>query len=214
MPILTNYLEALLPIVDINLNDTSPVLRQYHISPFDIINLCGGIPSPETTSVRVIMNSTFSSALSVQIFTDQYEVVRNMDFQIGRIDNNFMLVRDQGKGFGTKLFLTQVQTARQLNFKRLHTTALAPNDDLNWSGYYFWADLGYENTDIEEYRAWATEMGREEPTLSELVQSESGRQLWKQAGFTWIGNFYLTDDHPCMGYLRRHLERKGIDFVP
>ena len=214
MPILTNYLDDRLPIVDIELNDTLPVLGQYHLSPFDIINLCGGIPSPEITSVRVVINSTFSSALSVQIFTDQYEVVRNIDFQIGRIDNNFMLVRERGQGLGTKLFLTQVQTARQLNFKRLHTTALAPNDDLNWSGYYFWAELGYENTDIEEYRAWATEMGRGEPTLSELVQSESGRQLWKQSGFTWIGNFYLANDHPCMGYLRRHLERKGIDFVP
>ncbi len=212
MPIRTNYLDDLSPAVDIELNDIQPILGQYHFSPLDLINLCGGIPGPDITSVRVIMHSTFSSALSVQIYADQFEVVRNMDFQIGRIDNNFMLVKDRGQGLGTKLFLTQVQTARRLHFRRLHTTALAPDDELGWSGYYFWAELGYENTDVEEYKVWATEMGREEPTLSELVQSESGRQLWRQSGFTWIGNFHLADGHPFLSYLKRHLERKGIDF--
>ena len=55
-------------------------------------------------------------------------------------------------------------------------------------------------------------MGRKEATLSELMQSESGRQLWKKTGFTWIGNFFLADGHPCLDYLRKHLRRKKINF--
>jgi hypothetical protein len=85
-------------------------------------------------------------------------------------------------------------------------------DELDWTGYYFWAELGYENKDVEEYYAWAAERGRTEKTLSELVQSEDGQQLWRREGFAWIGNFYLADSHACMIYLKRHLRRKGIDF--
>ncbi|MBS1665518.1 MAG: hypothetical protein JST68_31040 [Bacteroidetes bacterium] len=212
MPIQTNYIDELVHTINFEINDAAPVLAQYHLSPYDIVNLCGGIPAPYITSIRVIMHATYNSALSVQISSDQYEVVRNIDFQIGRIDNNHMVVVHPGEGLGTNLFLTQVKTARRFRFKKLHMTALIPDGERNWTGYYFWAELGYENTDIEEFHAWAAEMGREELTLSELVQSESGRRLWRQSGFIWIGNFYLNDDHACTGYLRQHLKRKGIDF--
>jgi hypothetical protein len=52
------------------------------------------------------MHATYASAPAVEVRTDQYEVVRRMDFQIGRISNDFMLVRDRGRGTGTNLFLT------------------------------------------------------------------------------------------------------------
>ena len=213
VPLQINYLDTFSPAIQIELNNASSVLGQYNISPFDIINLCGGVPAPDITSIYVQLHATYASALSVRIVTDQYEVTRRMDFSIGRINNDFMLVHQRGHGLGTNLFLTQVQTARQFHFRQLHVNAIAPDDELDWTGYYFWAELGYENKDVEEYQAWATERGRTEPTLSELVQSDSGRQLWRHEGFAWIGNFYLTDEHPCMTYLRRHLERKGIDFV-
>lgn len=212
MPIQTNYIDELANTIYFELNDAEPVVDQYHLSRYDIVNLCGGIPAPTITSIRVIMHATYTSAISVRVFSDQYEVVRNMDFQIGRIDNNHMVVAQPGQGLGTNLFLTQVRSARDHHFKRLHMTALTPDDERNWTGYYFWAELGYENTDTDEFHAWAVEMGRDELTLSELVQSASGRQLWRQTGFTWIGNFYLTDDHPCMAYLLQHLQRQGIDF--
>ncbi len=148
----------------------------------------------------------------LKINTDQYEIARNMDFQLGRIDNNYMHVENKGKGIGTNLFLNQLLTARKHGFKRLYMVAFAPSDDLAWYGYYFWANMGFENSDVAEYRDWARAMGREEITLSELMQSESGRELWKKTGFTWIGNFYLSKGHPCLSYLRMHLQRKGIDL--
>jgi hypothetical protein len=180
--------------------------------PYDIVNLCGGIPGPDITSIRVQITATYTSALAVKIVTNQYEVTRRIDFEIGRINNDFMLVHHRGLGTGTNLFLTQVQTARRFHFRQLHVNAIAPDEELDWTGYYFWAELGYENKDVEEYLAWAAERNRTEKTLSELVQSEAGRKLWRKDGFSWIGNFYLAESHTCMGYLKRHLERKGIDF--
>jgi hypothetical protein len=116
-----------------------------------------------------------------------------MDFEIARIDNNYMYVHEKREGLGTNLFLTQVHTALKHGFHKIHLTAMGPEDGLDWKGYYFWAILGFENTDIAEYRAWASEMGRAEPTLS--------------------GNFHLTRGHPCLNYLQNYLYRKNIDFT-
>jgi hypothetical protein len=61
-----------------------------------------------------------------------------------------------------------------------------------WTGYYFWAGMGFHNADVEEFEAWARAMNRDEVTLDELMQTEEGRKLWKEAGFTWIGDFLFS----------------------
>jgi hypothetical protein len=213
MPIRTNYIEDVYSHIHIEWKNARPVMDRYGFSARGIINLCGGIPGPHITNIHVVISATYSSAISVQVFTDQYEIARNMDFEIARIDNNYMYVHGQRQGLGTNLFLTQVHTSLQYRFKKIHLTAMGPEDGLDWNGYYFWAVLGFENTDIAEYWAWASAMGREEQTLSELVQTETGRTLWKNGGFTWIGNFYLAKDHACLFYLQRYLRRKNIDFM-
>lgn len=213
MGIQTNYIDELYHHIRFELKNARVTLEQYGFPEREIVNLCGGIPSPDITNIRVVITATYASALCAQVITDQYEVSRNMDFDIWRLDNNYMHVQDKGRGIGTNLFLNQLRTARKYPFEKLNTIATAPDDDLAWDGYYFWANLGFENKDIEDYREWADTMGRKEPTLNELVQTEEGRSLWKRTGFTWIGAFHLAPDHPCMGYLRRHLQRKGIEVV-
>ena len=213
MRVQTNYIDDVYHKIDFELKGARATLEQYAISKREIVNLCGGIPSPVITNIRVVITATYASALCAQVITDQYEVSRNMDFDIWRLDNNYMYVKNKGQGIGTNLFLNQLQTARKYPFEKLNTIATAPDDELAWDGYYFWANLGFENKDINDYREWAKAMGRKEPTLSELVQTEEGRSLWKRTGFTWIGAFYLATGHPCMDYLRRHLQRKGINIA-
>jgi hypothetical protein len=208
----TNYIENVFPHILIEQKHVQPILDNYGFTVRDIINLCGGVPAPHISNIRVTIAATYSSALSVQICTDQYEVARNMDFEIARIDNNYMYVHEKRQGIGTNLFLTQAYTALKHGFRKIHLTAMGPEDGLDWKGYYFWAVIGFENTDIAEYQAWVAAMGRTEPTLSELVQTPTGRTLWKESGFTWIGDFHLTKGHPCMTYLQRYLRRKRIDF--
>jgi len=180
----------------------------------DLLNLCGGIPSPDITGLRVEIFATFASAFAVKISCDQYEASRSLDFSIGRIDNNYLFVNTPSQGLGTHLFLNQVQAARALGFRRIHVTAMAPSEDEpEWNGHYFWACLGFHNAEQEEYREWAAEMGRDEPTLHALVQTEEGRALWKATGVTWIGDFFLEGEPDCIARLKTHLQRKGIDVT-
>jgi len=212
MGITVNYIDHVFPHIHTEMKNARPILEKYGSSVRDIIDLCGGIPMSHISNIHVTIRATYSTALCAQVVTDQYEVARNMDFEIGRIDNNYMYVQEKGQGIGTSLFLTQIRTARKFNFKKIQVTAMGPEDGLDWQGYYFWANLGFENTDIAEYKAWAAEMGRKEPTLSELVQTKFGRELWKNTGFTWIGNFHLAIDHPCSDYLRKYLLRKKLSI--
>ena len=207
-----NFIDKLYPRIHFELIGADVVFQRYNISAREVLNLCGGVPALYISHIHVTISGTYSSALSVKVITDQYEVVRNMDFEIGRIDNNYMYVQEKGQGIGTNLFLNQLQAAWKCQIKKLITISMAPDDERAWDGYYFWANLGFENTDIEEYQEWAAVMGREESTLSELMQTKEGRDLWKRSGFTWIGSFHLARGHSCWDYLQRHIKRKGIDF--
>ena len=217
MPLLTNFIEHLSDKAIFAINDPRQVMKQHALSPTEVLNLCGGIPLPDIGDILVKISSQYQGALSVEIKTDQYELIRLMDFDIGRLDNQIMVVASsaRGQGIGTNLFLNQVQAAQRWRFKKLRTIARAPSTyedgDVNWQGHYFWANLGFENIEHAEFKEWALARHRHESTLSELVQSEEGRQLWKDDGFTWIGEFVLANAHPCFKYLRRHLERKGIN---
>jgi hypothetical protein len=92
----TNFIDELFPSIHIEL--INALEEQLPLTIRDIINLCGGMPAPDITNARVIITPTYASALSVKINTDQYEVARNMDFEIGRIDNNYMHVEEKGEG--------------------------------------------------------------------------------------------------------------------
>jgi len=133
-------------------------MAQYGTTDFDILNLCGGIPSADITNIHVDIQPCYGSAVAVTVRCDQYEVVRTMDFDFGLIDNQFMVVReaDRGKHIGTHLFLNQRRAARQFHFPRLRTIARAPdssdeNDETDWYGYVFWANIGYENREPAEF---------------------------------------------------------------
>lgn len=208
----TNFIEELHNLIYSNINDPFKVMNTHGMTVIDIVNLCGGIPSMKIKVFNIDISSQYKGAISVGIKTNLYELTRSIDFDTNRIDNNYMLVYDRGNGVGTSLFLNQYHAARKLAFNKLHTTALAPSADTKWYGYYFWANLGFENSDYEEYRDWTKIFDRKEETLSELVQTEEGRRVWKQYGFTWIGDFYLADNHKCSGYLMQHLKRKRISI--
>lgn len=212
MPLVANFIEDVLPYAEIVLHGVTE--KRLPASIRDLLNLCGGIPSPDITHFKAEIYATYSSALTIKITSDQYEAVRSMDFSIGRLDNNFLFVNDQGKGLGTNLFLNQLQAARNFSFRRIKVTAMAPSEDEpHWTGYYFWACLGFQNSDVEEFQEWARAIGRKEATLSVLMQTKEGRECWKNNGFTWIGDFFLAQDHNCIYQLKNHLNRKGIDFL-
>ena len=217
MAIQTNFIEEVSDQIAFTIRDSHQVMAQNKLTPQEVVNLCGGIPLLDISSISVCISSEYQAALSVQVETDQYEVSRIIDFDLLRIDNQIMVVEEeaQGKHIGTHLFINQIRAARARQLEKLHTIAMAPSlydeEGMDWSGYYFWAELGFQNSEPELYTQWALENNRPEPTLSECMQTEAGRQAWRNTGFSWIGDFFLAQDHLCTYYLKRHLKRKRIE---
>jgi hypothetical protein len=61
----TNYIENVFPHILIDQKGAQPILDDYGFSVRDVINLCGGIPAPHISNIRVTIAATYSSALSV-----------------------------------------------------------------------------------------------------------------------------------------------------
>ena len=218
MPILTNFIEELYEQIEFTVDDTQCVMQQFGLTPADVLNLCGGIPLPTISGIHVNISSQYAGALTAQVTTDQYQVIRMIDSDIRRINNRIMVVDQEarGMGIGTHLFLNQVQAARYWQFVKLRTYTRAPSpyddEDKDWQGYYFWANFGFVNTETEEFNQWAITRNLHDTSLSELIQSEEGRNLWRQEGYPWIGEFILDKKHVCSTYLKAYLNRKGIDW--
>jgi len=218
LPIQTNFIEELFDQIAFTVVDTQAVMSEFGLTRANVLNLCGGIPLPTITNIQVDISSQYKGALTIQISSDQYELIRMIDMDLRRIDNRVMVVEQEarGQGIGTNLFLNQVEAASQGQFIRLRTFTQAPSafddEDLDWQGYYFWANFGFVNIETEEFNQWATLRGREEVTLNDLMQSEEGRELWKQEGFAWTGDFILQKGHACFIFLQTYLQRKGIDW--
>jgi GNAT superfamily N-acetyltransferase len=217
VPIQTNFIEEVFGQIEFNISDAKGVISQFGLSPATVLSLCGGIPLPTISSIKVHISSQYVGALTVQVIADQFEVIRSIDFDLRRIDNRSMIVdtSERGKGIGTNLLLTQIITARQLQFIKLQTVALAPSvydEDQDWQGYYFWANFGFINVETEEFTRWCRERNLDPTTLNELMQTGDGRTLWRADGYTWIGEFILTAGHSCFDYLDLYLRRKGIDW--
>ena len=214
----TNFVEAVYDQIQWTIEDSDSVMLKYNATDKDILNLCGGIPLPDISNIRVQIYPQYPAALVVTVNTDQYEVIRLIDFEVKLIDNHFMVVAEtaRGKHIGTNLFLNQREAAQTWKFRKLRTIARAPvidedNRETDWYGYVFWANMGYANREPEEYARWAEKMNRTEPSLNELMQTEDGRQIWELYGTTWVGEFFLAKGHACSRYLKMYLKRKGID---
>ena len=96
--------------------------------------------------------------------------------------------------------LNQVQAARQWKLVKLRTYTRAPSpyddEDQDWQGYYFWANFGFVNTETEEFQKWAEARNLYDTSLNQLMQSDEGRKIWRQNGYSWIGEFILDERHP------------------
>ena len=198
------------------ITDKYSALTKHHLSIEELVNLCGGIPSVEISALKAEINTTSEETVHVRIFTDLYEVVRSIDFELGFIENSFMLVYNPGQSIGTNLFLNQVRAARSRKLIKLRTFARATEeyDDLEWGGYYCWGRLGYEmrHDEHSKFQDWLLNFGRSETKLNELLATKVGCELWRKHGYGWLAEFYLNDAAETMSNLRNYLQAKGISF--
>lgn len=98
MGIQTNFLEVVYDQIKWTIEDPDSVMLQYGATDKDILNLCGGIPLPDISNIRVQIYPQYPSALVVTVNTDQYEVIRLIDFEVKLIDNHFMVMAGAERG--------------------------------------------------------------------------------------------------------------------
>jgi hypothetical protein len=102
VPTQTNFIDEVLGQIEFAIDDTQGVLNQFGLTPATVLNLCGGIPLATITSISVHISSQYAGAITVHVITDQYEVIRSIDFDLRRIDNRSMVVdkEERGRGIG------------------------------------------------------------------------------------------------------------------
>jgi len=210
----TNFLNY---IKEVNFN-ISPYADDYLVliqcNEVELLNLAGGIPQDEPFTILLSAeydfdaNSIYFSSESSFFFNERL-LFWNDKF----IDNYYLSVFSQGRGVGTFILINQIIQARKLGLRSLKVSA-ARSEQFN--GFYTWARLGYSidsPDDQEEFDQLILEHGRSERSLQELMQSNSGRDFWKQYGFWWQGQFDLNPNSENIMALNKYLNQAGINIL-
>ena len=188
------------------------LLKRYDVTPVDLCNLCGGLPSSDTRFTEVSYNIVSTDSCEFQIVTNRYHVTRRIDFSHKIVDNHHMEVFAKGNGIGTSLFINQVRTAAQLGFRKISLFAAGPEYGPEYDGYVFWGKFGFLMADIndrEDFLEWANYLNYPETDLGQLLlYGEEG--AWRLVGFSWSGTFDLAPRSKSWQQLHQYLQIKGL----
>lgn len=157
MEIQTNFIEELFDRVKIDSNGHSiEEIYSASLTDKDIIDLCGGIPSNQITSITIEIQCNKSGIFDVLIFSDFYYVSRILNFNEKVIYNSSLTVYEdyRGQGLGRNLLVNQIISARNFGFNLLNANASAGR----MNGFYTWGRLGY--TMSHSYREKFSELLR------------------------------------------------------
>ncbi len=81
--------------------------------------------------------------------------------------------------------------------------------------YYTWARLGYSidgPQDQEDFEQLISDYGRNEKSMIELMQTNEGREFWRNNGFWWQGVFDLSPDSENIEALNNYFTQAGINL--
>ncbi|HUW55585.1 MAG TPA: hypothetical protein VMZ92_03045 [Planctomycetota bacterium] len=114
--------------------------------------------------------------------------------------------RMQGKGIGTAVLATQVETASRLGFKEIRVIAAGgPSRRGSTNGYYTWALLGFES----ERRRPGPDNGRPE-SVQTIMRRPGGPAWWKENGESFFGRFDLSPGSTSMRVFEEYQRLKGL----
>lgn len=110
-------------------------------------------------------------------------------------------------GAGTRVFASQVATARRLGVARIVTEAAR---DENANGYYTWPRFGYDGDLADSSRqSLPAELGHAR-RVSDLMQTSAGRAWWKTHGESISVSFDLTSDSLSSRVLDGYLHEREV----
>lgn len=148
-----------------------------------------------------------------------------MERLIGKDDKGVFVVnkhfemKTKGKGTGAELFAKQVEAAASIGVYEIRCHAACTDDDGKryFNGYYTWPRLGYDQplegkgvheSDKETYNA-AKERFPGAKTVLDIMQTEEGRQWWKDNGTDMLeARFDLSEGSRSLKIHQAYMEAK------
>jgi hypothetical protein len=110
-------------------------------------------------------------------------------------------------GFGLRVLQQQVQHARRIGVREIHTLAVR-NSTMN--GYYTWGRYGFDGPLDKRHIARLPEGWKDVEYLSDLMTTEEGREIWSAYGESIRLVFDLAEESYSMQVLRKYLEERKV----
>lgn len=155
--------------------------------------------------------------LRIRIEHPMYKEPSYRDFFINRygrpeLHNALLKVLDDApKGFGTRIFSTQVAMARKLGIPYITTNA-AGNRDSEYKGYFVWPRLGYNAYLSDDEIETLPDFLEGALTVIDVMATKQGRDWWLFHGEGRNMVFELHDDSLSMRKLSAYLNENGVEI--
>jgi SPP1 gp7 family putative phage head morphogenesis protein len=159
-----------------------------------------------TSMLRIGIKHPFYDDESIRL------IYRNDDGLV-EMHNDFLALDKRNNPpsrLGTRVFATQVATARQIGIDLISVYAAGDINNSYFNGYYTWPRLGYDGP-IDPY------LRRQLPPslagamrISDLMATEEGRDWWRDNGESINLEFDLTDGSYSLTFLASILNSTGI----
>lgn len=134
-------------------------------------------------------------------------IYRERDRSLVMMNELLEMDGDAPDGFGLRVLAKQVAQARILGIDRISTLA-ARNSSMN--GYYTWPRYGFDGPLEEGHIFDLPEKFQGAEYVSDLMESEEGRQYWREYGDSIRVSFDLAPDGYSMHVLQNYLETRRV----
>lgn len=179
-----------------------------HLDDEDIARITG---APDGAEIYVAPSAADDTvAFYVRHPLYQSDSIRTMRFGgVNELHQDLLIIQpDAPSGFGTHVFATQIEAARDLDLDIVTVFAAGSITQTQWAGYYVWPRLGYDAPVPFGVRHRLPEALADVETLSDLYNTAEGRAFWKRHGHGMDMVFELWGD--SYDRLQAYLVEKGI----
>jgi hypothetical protein len=178
----------------------------------DLIDLAGGLPVENYTDLKITIQNK-DNAISISIKFKEMTIHRTLfkEDKLVILKNDYIKVDEANQAIGTKIFANQIVAAQKLGVNKIR--ALLAKGKLS-NGYYTFARFGFElDKDFKEAfksRVNQSKNKRIQKTnnLNELMNFEEGRKYWLENGFSFFGEFDLSENSESMRIFKTYYQQK------
>ncbi|UOP04999.1 hypothetical protein [Conchiformibius kuhniae] len=194
--------------------------QEYHLggrvlSRWDLAELSGAADGSEISFVEYPEATAMYRTPALKIIVanaDVYDVPMHRAILLQadgslilRNESQYLLAEQQGKGIATEALKQQIIAARKLGIERIETYAVRGETE---NGYYTWARLGFDGDLTADILNRLPDDLHHAKRVSDLMQTERGREWWKRNGKTINLAFDLQNNSLSIRMFRHYLSSK------